>query len=63
MTEKNTPEEAALLEDIGGILELGGSTVSIVPEVQRRRFEKNFWNVAWSSLATLTQCVSLLIII
>ena len=58
-TEENTPEEAALLEDIGGILSLGGSTVSIVPEVQRCKFLKNFWNVAFSSFTTLTQCVSI----
>ena len=47
-----------MLEDVGEILALGGTTVSIVPEVQRCKFFKNLWNVAFSSFATLTQCVS-----
>lgn len=53
-TTENTSEEAALLKDLGGILEAGGSTVTIVPEIQRAKFAKNFWNVAFSSFATLT---------
>ncbi|KAF8168580.1 hypothetical protein BJ912DRAFT_1001516 [Pholiota molesta] len=32
-----------------------GSTVNIVPEIQRHKFSKNFWNVAFSSFTTLTQ--------
>ncbi|KAJ3797043.1 6-phosphogluconate dehydrogenase [Lentinula aff. detonsa] len=50
----NSPEETAILEGIASILEKGGSTVSVVPEIQRKKFSKNFWNVAFSSLATLT---------
>ncbi|KAG7451683.1 6-phosphogluconate dehydrogenase C-terminal domain-like protein [Guyanagaster necrorhizus] len=50
----NTPEEDSILRDIGGMLEKGGSTVTLVSEIQRLRFAKNFWNVAFSSLATLT---------
>ncbi|KAG6865175.1 hypothetical protein C0991_004723 [Blastosporella zonata] len=53
-TEANTPAEAAVLEDIGAILTAGGSEVAIVPEVQRKKFSKNFWNVAFSSFSTLT---------
>ncbi len=53
-TMVNTPEEDTILRDIGGILEKGGSQVTLVPEIQRLRFSKNFWNVAFSSLATLT---------
>ncbi|KAF8065232.1 ketopantoate reductase PanE/ApbA C terminal-domain-containing protein [Lyophyllum atratum] len=34
---------------------LGGSDVTIVPEVQRCKFAKNFWNVGFSSFSTLTQ--------
>ncbi|KAF5325539.1 hypothetical protein D9619_009858 [Psilocybe cf. subviscida] len=52
---ENSPEEASLLQDIGNILEKGGATISIVPEIQRVKFSKNFWNVAFSSIATLTQ--------
>ncbi|KAF6751183.1 6-phosphogluconate dehydrogenase [Ephemerocybe angulata] len=51
----NTPEEQAILSDIGGILSAGGSEVTIVPEIQRQKFAKNFWNVAFSSYATLTR--------
>ncbi|KAJ2922390.1 hypothetical protein H1R20_g14704, partial [Candolleomyces eurysporus] len=51
---QNTPLEQSILEDIGGILTAGGSEVTIVPEIQRQKFAKNFWNVAFSSYATLT---------
>jgi len=57
-TEENTPNEVAILEDIGRILEAGGGTVTIVPEIQRMKFAKNFWNVGFSSFATLTRSVS-----
>ncbi|TFK31810.1 ketopantoate reductase PanE/ApbA-domain-containing protein [Crucibulum laeve] len=53
-TTTNTNEEAALLDDIGGILKAGGSTITIVPEIQRMKFSKNFWNVAFSSITTLS---------
>ena len=54
-TDQNIPTETALLEDIGRILEAGGSTITIVPEIQRMKFAKNFWNVAFSSFSTLTR--------
>jgi hypothetical protein len=57
-TEQNTPKEAAILEDLGSILEAGGSTITIVPEIQRKKFAKNFWNVGFSSFATLTRSAS-----
>ena len=53
-TEENTPEESALLQDFGAILETGGTTLTIVPEIQRMKFAKNFWNIAFASFATLT---------
>ena len=53
-TTINTPEETTILTDLGGILEAGGTTITIVPEIQRMKFKKNFWNVAFSSIATLT---------
>jgi 2-dehydropantoate 2-reductase len=37
------------------MLERGGSTITVVPEVQRVKFFKNFWNVAYSSIASLTR--------
>ncbi|KAH9474630.1 putative transporter [Psilocybe cubensis] len=60
-TTTNTAEEAALLDGIGHILEAGGSTISVVPEIQRVKFKKNFWNVAFSSFATLTRQASLVL--
>ena len=57
-TEKNSPREAAILREIGGILEGGGSTITVVPEIQRKKFAKNFWNVAFSSFSTLTRSES-----
>lgn len=53
-TEVNTPEESALLQDFGTILEAGGTTLTIVPEIQRMKFAKNIWNVVFASYATLT---------
>ena len=54
-TEVNTPEESTLLHDFGSILEAGGTTLTIVPEIQRMKFAKNIWNVAFASFATLTK--------
>ncbi|KAG6856711.1 hypothetical protein H0H87_001500 [Tephrocybe sp. NHM501043] len=53
-TETNTAAEIAILEDIRSILTTGGSEITIVPEVQRKKFAKNFWNVAFSSCSALT---------
>lgn len=38
-----SPEEIQLLEDMGGMLEAGGSTVTLAPEIQRLKYTKNFW--------------------
>ncbi|KAG6876980.1 hypothetical protein C0992_011163 [Termitomyces sp. T32_za158] len=54
-TVTNTPAEAALLEDLKDILTAGGTSVTIASEVQRQKFSKNFWNVAFSSYSTLTR--------
>lgn len=54
-TTTNTAEEEALLQDFRAILEGGGSTVTVVPEIQRLKFAKNFWNLAFASFATLTR--------
>ncbi|KAG5645155.1 hypothetical protein DXG03_006779 [Asterophora parasitica] len=47
--------DAHILEGIGQILSAGGTELTIVGEVQRLKFAKNFWNVSFSSFATLTQ--------
>jgi hypothetical protein len=50
----NTPAEEAILTDFSDILEKGGSTVTIVPEIQRVKFVKNLqWNLSLSAIATL----------
>jgi 2-dehydropantoate 2-reductase len=49
----NTPAEEALLADFYDMLEKGGTTVNIVPEIQRVKFAKNLWNLAFSSISTL----------
>ncbi|KII92999.1 hypothetical protein PLICRDRAFT_376006 [Plicaturopsis crispa FD-325 SS-3] len=53
-TTTNSPAEASLLSEFGELLETGGTTLTIVPEIQRLKFAKNFWNLSFSSLATLT---------
>ncbi|KAH9474633.1 hypothetical protein JR316_0013097 [Psilocybe cubensis] len=50
----NSPEESNLLKDFGNLLETGGSTLITVPEIQRMKFTKNFWNITFNSIATLT---------
>ncbi|KAL0063347.1 hypothetical protein AAF712_009742 [Marasmius tenuissimus] len=54
-TMQNTPEEAETLDGIATLLEKGGANVKVVPEIQRVKFAKNFWNVAFSSFSTLTE--------
>lgn len=49
----NTPSEMAILTEFHDMLEKGGSTVTIVPDIQRMKFKKNFWNISFSSFATL----------
>ncbi|KAG2057987.1 6-phosphogluconate dehydrogenase C-terminal domain-like protein [Suillus hirtellus] len=56
LTTTNSPEEAAILTDFGTMLETGGSEVLIATEIQRKKFHKTFWNVAFSSFSTLTGC-------
>lgn len=51
----NSDSEQALLDDFASLLTEGGSVTTIVPEVQRIKFAKNFWNVCFSSVCTLTR--------
>lgn len=44
-----SPEEIQLLEDRGGMLEAGGSTVTLAPEIQRLKYTKNFWYLCRSN--------------
>ncbi|KAJ8596026.1 6-phosphogluconate dehydrogenase C-terminal domain-like protein [Rhizopogon salebrosus TDB-379] len=54
LTTINSPEESVILTDFGTMLERGGSELIIASEIQRKKFAKSFWNVAFSSFATLT---------
>jgi 2-dehydropantoate 2-reductase len=54
LTTTNSPEEEAILTDFGTMLGTGGSEVIIAPEIQRKKFAKTFWNIAFSSFSTLT---------
>ncbi|KAH9942051.1 ketopantoate reductase PanE/ApbA C terminal-domain-containing protein [Amylocystis lapponica] len=52
---ENTPEEAALLEDFARMLVAGGSEATVVPEIQRLKYAKNFWNAVLGVSAALTR--------
>ncbi|KAF9242314.1 ketopantoate reductase PanE/ApbA-domain-containing protein [Melanogaster broomeanus] len=54
LTTSNTAEESAIVDDFGAMLEAGGTEVLLVPEIQRYKFAKTFWNIVFSSFATLT---------
>ncbi|KAG2347080.1 hypothetical protein BDR05DRAFT_974166 [Suillus weaverae] len=54
LTTTNSPEEDAILTDLGTMLTTGGSEVTIATEIQRKKFAKTFWNIAFSSFSTLT---------
>lgn len=53
LTTTNSPEEDAILTDLGTMLKTGGSEVTIATEIQRKKFAKTFWNIAFSSFSTL----------
>jgi 2-dehydropantoate 2-reductase len=49
-----TISEEKILTELASILTAGGTETSIHSEIQRSKYSKNFWNVAFSSFATLT---------
>lgn len=51
----NTPEEATLLADFERILAAGGSQTTVVAEIQRVKYSKNFWNACLGITAALTR--------
>ncbi|KZT00188.1 uncharacterized protein LAESUDRAFT_688458 [Laetiporus sulphureus 93-53] len=52
---ENTPEETAILEDFAHILAAGGTETTVVPEIQRVKYSKNFWNACLGITAALTR--------
>ncbi|KAF9260692.1 6-phosphogluconate dehydrogenase C-terminal domain-like protein [Marasmius fiardii PR-910] len=53
-TTHNNPEEDAILEDLKVLLEAGGTSITVVPEIQRRKLEKNMLNLGFATIATLS---------
>lgn len=51
----NTPAEEAVLKEFANILKAGGSEVTVVPEIQRHKFSKNFWNCVLGATAALAR--------
>ncbi|TRM67782.1 hypothetical protein BD626DRAFT_479824 [Schizophyllum amplum] len=54
-TTMNSPEEQAVLDELEEILKAGGSTVEVVPEIQRRKYAKNMLNVTFAGFSCLTR--------
>lgn len=50
---KNSPEEAAILEDFKKLFEGSTSSLTLLDEVQRVKFRKNFWNAALGTTSSL----------
>ncbi|KAL0067443.1 hypothetical protein AAF712_005430 [Marasmius tenuissimus] len=50
----DSEEEANVLNDLEVILEAGGTSITVVPEIQRRKLEKNMLNLAFATFATLS---------
>ncbi|KAI0088230.1 ketopantoate reductase PanE/ApbA-domain-containing protein [Irpex rosettiformis] len=51
----NTPNEEAVLSEFAGLLKQGGSEVTVVPEIQRHKYAKNFWNCVHGTTAAITR--------
>lgn len=51
----NTASEEAVLDEFAEILKSGGSEVTVVPEIQRHKFSKNFWNCVLGASAALVR--------
>ncbi|CAE7228752.1 unnamed protein product [Rhizoctonia solani] len=50
---KNTPEEAEQLEAFARLIRAGNGDIEIVPDIQRKKFAKNLWNLSFAAFATL----------
>ena len=51
----HSESESAMLNELGNILRAGGGDVEIVPEIQRKKFFKNMYNVVFASICLLTR--------
>ncbi|KAF8688418.1 6-phosphogluconate dehydrogenase C-terminal domain-like protein, partial [Rhizoctonia solani] len=50
---KNTPEEFEKLEAFAQLIRAGNGEIEIVPDIQRKKFAKNLWNLSFAAFATL----------
>ncbi|CAE6464598.1 unnamed protein product [Rhizoctonia solani] len=50
---KNTPEEAEQLEAFAQLVRTGNGEIELVPDIQRKKFAKNLWNLSFAAFATL----------
>ncbi|GAA5911821.1 hypothetical protein JCM8208_002447 [Rhodotorula glutinis] len=44
------------LQTFADLVNNGGGTATVVPDIQAERYSKNLWNAAWSSLCTMSRC-------
>lgn len=56
-TTENSEDERRTLDGFSAIMTKGGSAVEIVPEIQRRKYEKNITNVVLAGVNLLTRSV------
>lgn len=52
---KNTLEEAEKLEAFAQLIRAGNGDFESVPEIQRKKFAKNLWNLSFAACATLVR--------
>ncbi|KAG9128436.1 hypothetical protein FRC07_012544 [Ceratobasidium sp. 392] len=52
---QNTPDENEQLEAFAQLIRAGGGDFEIVPDIQRKKFAKNLWNLSFAAFATLVR--------
>ncbi|KAG9094929.1 hypothetical protein FS749_011507 [Ceratobasidium sp. UAMH 11750] len=52
---QNTPEESQQLEAFARLIRAGNGDIEIVPDIQRKKFAKNLWNLSFAAFATLVR--------
>ncbi|KAG8696969.1 hypothetical protein FRC09_008169 [Ceratobasidium sp. 395] len=52
---QNTFEENQQLEAFAGLIRTGNGDIEIVPDIQRKKFAKNLWNLSFAAFATLVR--------
>ncbi|CAE6384102.1 hypothetical protein RSOLAG22IIIB_06485 [Rhizoctonia solani] len=50
---KNTPEEDEQLQAFARLIRAGNGDIEVVPDIQRKKFAKNLWNLSFAAFATL----------